>query len=164
MPGHKDLDRKSRLLHQLVAAKIARNPGLWNDARAVLERWRREAGFSGYYADTWTRLMDAGQHACLAVAVEDSERADALRQSSPFIGLLTGEERIHFLRTWRVRREAVMADLSSEDETRLETRLLKILLDPPPLDEEGKAHLAMERKIVEDFPQCGRRMNGTYRD
>jgi hypothetical protein len=136
------------LLHQVVAAKIAEKPALWDDARTLLDRWRRDAGFSGYYADTWTRLMNEGRKACLAVAVEDSERADALRQSSPFSCLLTGQEKIHFRRTWRVWRDAVMAGLSIEDEN----RLLEILLDPPPLDEEGETQLALEQKIVQDFP------------
>lgn len=37
---------------------------------------------------------------CLEFATEDSERATAIRQASPFAGILTNEERLAFLRAW----------------------------------------------------------------
>jgi hypothetical protein len=45
--------------------------------------------------------MNLGVDACLAVAVEDSQRAAALRQSSPFSGVLSNRERFAFLKAWR---------------------------------------------------------------
>ena len=50
--------------------------------------------------------MNQGIEACLAVAVEDSQRAAALRQSSPFSGVLSNRERFAFLKAWRRDHEA----------------------------------------------------------
>ncbi|MFA7239213.1 MAG: hypothetical protein WC091_03810 [Sulfuricellaceae bacterium] len=44
--------------------------------------------------------MNQGIDASLAIAVEDSQRATALRQSSPFSGILTNQERFAFLKAW----------------------------------------------------------------
>lgn len=46
-------------------------------------------------------LMNQGMAACFAVSVEDSERAKALRLSSPFAGILNDQERFTFLKTWQ---------------------------------------------------------------
>jgi hypothetical protein len=46
--------------------------------------------------------MSRGLEPTLAVLVEDSERATALRQCSPFAGVLSPAERFAFLEAWRV--------------------------------------------------------------
>jgi hypothetical protein len=51
------------------------------------------------YLDEWQRLIDQGPDVCLAVAVEDSQRAAALRQASPLACLLTPKERFEFLKS-----------------------------------------------------------------
>ena len=69
-------------------------------AEQILQRWR--AGVSPCtfpYLDEWQRLIDQGAEVCLAVAVEDSERAAALRQASPLACLLTPKERFEFLKS-----------------------------------------------------------------
>jgi hypothetical protein len=50
--------------------------------------------------------MNQGVEACLSLAVEDSQRAAALRQSSPFSGVLSNRERFAFLKQWRSDHEA----------------------------------------------------------
>ncbi len=45
--------------------------------------------------------MAQGREACMAVMLEDSERAAALRQASPFAGLLSNAERFAVLKAWR---------------------------------------------------------------
>jgi len=56
------------------------------------------------YLDAWQELIDAGMERCLEFALEESEKGDAMRQSSPFVGILTEDERLGFLREWRMRR------------------------------------------------------------
>jgi hypothetical protein len=96
------LDQRSLRLHELVAEKIRRDPALLERAGEILERWRRQVDpRTVVYLDEWRRLVASGMDECLKVAVEDSEHAAALRQSSPLSCLLGGKERQFFLKDWR---------------------------------------------------------------
>lgn len=100
MRTHQEIDRRSLAMHRLVADKIRRDPALFEKAKGTLARWRTVVcPASQPYLEEWERLMKQGADACLAVAVEDSERANALRQSSPFAGILTNQERFSFLKS-----------------------------------------------------------------
>jgi len=100
--NHMQIDQRSLYLHRLVAEKLRREPWLFDNARATLARWRTiVAPNSQPYLREWERIFDMGMDAALAVATERSERADALRQSSSFCGILTNQERIAFFRQWR---------------------------------------------------------------
>ena len=101
MRTHQEIDERSLAMHRLIATKIRQSPALFDKARATLARWRSTVCISSQpYLLEWERLMGLGVEACLAVALEDSERATALRQSSPFAGLLSHQERFVFLKTW----------------------------------------------------------------
>lgn len=100
--SHEKIDRKNLAMHRLVAEKIRRDPRLLEQARAILSRWRETTSAASLpYLDQWSALLDQGLEAALAVATEDSERATALRQASPFPGILTNEERLKFLSDWK---------------------------------------------------------------
>ncbi|MBL0207118.1 MAG: hypothetical protein IPP84_03820 [Propionivibrio sp.] len=75
-------------------------PALLGKAKQILQRWRSTV--SPVPSSIWMNgnLLDQGPDACLAVAVEDSERAAALRQASPLACLLTPKERFEFLKSW----------------------------------------------------------------
>jgi hypothetical protein len=101
MRTHQEIDRRSLALHRLVAERVMRDPALFEKARLTLARWRQTVCVASQpYLEEWERLMNQGVDACLSVAVEDSQRAAALRQSSPFSGVLTDRERFAFLRQW----------------------------------------------------------------
>ena len=107
MRTHQEIDRRSVALHRLVAERVRRDPSLFEKARVTLARWRETVCISSQpYLNEWEQLMNQGVEACLSVAVEDSERATALRQSSPFSGVLTNRERFAFLKQWRNDHEA----------------------------------------------------------
>lgn len=98
---HHEIEARSLALHRLVAEKVRQDPMLFEIARTNLARWRAHATpGDSYYLAEWERLFGAGIEAALAVATEDSERAAALRQSSPFAGVLTTSERRAFLKAW----------------------------------------------------------------
>lgn len=102
MRTHQDIDQRSLALHRLVADKIRHNPVLFDKVKQTLARWRTTVCASSQpYLQEWERLANLGLDTCLGVAEEDSERAHALRQSSPFTGVLTHGERFAFLKTWR---------------------------------------------------------------
>jgi hypothetical protein len=107
MRTHPTLDARSLAMHRLVADKIRRDPALLAHVRQTLAHWRASVSINTLpYLDEWERIVAQGVDACLAVALEESERATALRQSSPFTGILTHQERFAFLRQWRDRHEA----------------------------------------------------------
>lgn len=101
MASHQEIDQRSRMLHQLIAEKIRQDSSLFGNVKRTLARWRKiVSADSQPYLEEWQRLVDLGIEGCLAVATEDSERANALRQASPFCGVLTNEERWEFLLEW----------------------------------------------------------------
>ena len=102
MVTHQDIDQRSLALHRLVAERVVADPALFEKARATLMRWRETVCIASQpYLEEWERLMNEGVEACLSVAVEDSQRGAALRQCSPFSGVLTNRERFGFLKQWR---------------------------------------------------------------
>ncbi len=101
MQTHRQIDDRSLAMHRLIAEKIRRDPELLGRARATLQRWRGvvSSGAQPYLAE-WEGLLDRGMDASLAVAVEESEHAAALRQCSPLACLLSNQERFAFLKAW----------------------------------------------------------------
>lgn len=102
MRSHQEIDARSLELHRVVAAKVRRDPALLDRVRRTLERWRDpgDRSRSEPYLAEWDRLLALGLEPVLAAAVEESERAAALRQCSPFAGVLTAAERFAFLKAW----------------------------------------------------------------
>jgi hypothetical protein len=101
MKTHQDIEARSLALHRLVADKIRRDPALFERVCATLARWRGEvASMSQPYVAAWQNAAEQGMAACLSLAVEDSPRGAEMRQSSPFVGILTPQERSAFFKEW----------------------------------------------------------------
>jgi hypothetical protein len=102
MVDHSHLDARSLALHQAAVAKIRQHPALFERVRATLARWREQriCPSAQPYQREWESLANLGMEACLAVAIEDSERARTLRQSTPFAGILDNHERIAILKAF----------------------------------------------------------------
>ena len=91
--GHQRIDRRSLAMHRAIADKLRANPALMEIAHENLERWSRSMPRSQPYWDAWRELLRRPTEEILARIVEDSERMTALRQTSPFAGVLTPRER-----------------------------------------------------------------------
>lgn len=91
--GHQRLDLRSLELHRAIAAKLRQQPGLLSIARDNLARWASSAGRSQPYLDIWQKLIDGPFEELLAIMISDEERVIALRQASPFAGILKPAER-----------------------------------------------------------------------
>jgi hypothetical protein len=91
--GHLRIDRRSLALHQAVAKKLRAHPEMIEIARENLSRWYAGAGRSQPYLDEWRRILDLPLEEILALLEQDGERMTALRQSSPFAGILEPAER-----------------------------------------------------------------------
>ena len=107
MKNHQQIDDRSLAMHQLVVEKIKANPALFDVVRDTLNRWSSIVCVrSQPYVKEWSALASLGEDVCLQMAVEDSEHARALRQASPFTGILSNQERFAFLNQWVLAHEA----------------------------------------------------------
>ena len=81
MRTHQEIDARSLALHRLVADKLRQEPARLEDVKATLARWRQTVcPATQPYLREWELLIEQGLERCLAVAVEESEHATALRQ------------------------------------------------------------------------------------
>jgi len=90
--AHEWIDRRSLALHAAVAAKLEAQPELLDIARANIRRWLLVNPAESL--QEWARLLDTTPLPVLIELMRSSgETATRLRQSSPFAGLLTPQER-----------------------------------------------------------------------
>lgn len=101
--AHEWIDRRSLALHDAVAAKLEAQPELLELARANLQRWLRLNPAPALHE--WAHLLDSLSGPALVGLLRSAdERATRLRQSSPFAGLLTDQERQAILNDYESRR------------------------------------------------------------
>ncbi len=100
-PG--SLDARSLAIHQSIAAKLRQQPALLDRARATIDRWQAQGAgrASRPYLEAWRQLIDQGLDATLAAVTDPGERGNAMRQASPFTGILDNRERWALLRGLR---------------------------------------------------------------
>ena len=92
MRSHEWIDRRSLAFHERVAAKLEADPSLLETARGNVERWLRTTPSAALLE--WRHLLqDTPLPELLVLLRSRGELATRLRQSSPFAGLLTPEER-----------------------------------------------------------------------
>jgi hypothetical protein len=92
---------RSRRLHQHVAARLAREPGLRALARERLERLRQVNPHGRRYHDRWSDLLDGPLPALLSTLTEASAESDDLRKESPFTTLVDASTRERIYRSIR---------------------------------------------------------------
>lgn len=100
--SHSLIDKRSLELNRLVAEKIRRQPDLMDHVRNRLKQTLNESRLSESCKDAlreWqiillTRTFDE----ILDILVEDSDDGQRLRQSTPFTGILTQDERLEIFR------------------------------------------------------------------
>jgi len=91
---HCRLDVRSLAMHTLIARKLARDPGLLAVAHANLKRWGERWGDDApAWLEEWQAILERPWIEVAALITELSPRATRLRQSSPFAGVLTPQER-----------------------------------------------------------------------
>src|SRR3954468_22914369 len=94
--SHQVIDERSLELHRAIVDRLRANPPLIEVARDNLRRWaQRHQGSPSLLAcdEEWQSILDENSfEAVLALLTENSERAQRLRQNSPFAGILTPHE------------------------------------------------------------------------
>lgn len=95
--SHRLLDARSLALHAVIARKIERDPALLEIAHRNLARWSAQRqGDAPPWLEEWREVLKQPWPRVAAFITNPGEHATRLRQSSPFAGVLTNEER------WRV--------------------------------------------------------------
>jgi len=102
---HKDIEARSLAMHVLIAEKIAADPSLLNKVTNTISRWKTFIDPASIpYLDAWQKIIDQGLDAALSAATDPSEFGAQMRQSTPFVSILSQEERAEFLKRWRLER------------------------------------------------------------
>jgi hypothetical protein len=96
--AHRLAEERSLAYHRLVAARIASDPTILARARRQVQEWL-ERGTAPYYARQWDRILRGSIDDIRALLVADTEEGRALRQSTPFAGVIDPRER------WRIWKE-----------------------------------------------------------
>ena len=104
-------DRRSLALHRFIAARLAGDPrAVSRKAVRNLKVMRRgDDGSAAPWLEEWDRLLRGPVSAVIEVLVSHDQRARDLRQVTPFVGVLSDEERRAIYRTvavaWPARRD-----------------------------------------------------------
>jgi hypothetical protein len=84
-------------MHAVIARKIERDPTLLQIARKNVQRWAAQRGTeTPAWLTEWREILGQPWPNIAALITEPSENGARLRQSSPFAGVLTQQER------WRI--------------------------------------------------------------
>lgn len=89
---HDRLDEIRRRLHVAIAEKIDADPTLLEVPRQNIQRWARSRGrVDPAYAE-WSETLERPWPEVRHILVSSDQNSTRMRQSTPFVGLLTQEE------------------------------------------------------------------------
>lgn len=87
-------DRRSLALHRAIAVRLSDSPvEVLEVARDNLKRMRRQHPHARELLDEWVEILDLSVHQIVSVLQDPGLRARALRQVTPFAGVLNAAER-----------------------------------------------------------------------
>ena len=93
---HTAIDRRSLMMHRIIAERLRANPSLLETARANMTRWNCPE--RGWWRE-WSGILERALAEIIAVLERDDEEGCRLRQSSPLAGILSPQE------VWKLKRE-----------------------------------------------------------
>ena len=100
--SHRLLEARSLAMHAVIAQKIDNDPKLLDVPLNNLERWRArwENDMPAWYRE-WQKIMRRPWAEIAAIITEPSAEGARLRQSSPFAGVLSAQERKRIYEAFR---------------------------------------------------------------
>lgn len=103
MAGERDLrkvnETRSVALHRLVGERLGSDPALIEAARKRVVGWLGDGSIHRVYGEAWLHLLSGPLDRLQAALIDPSDHARALRQCSPFAGVVDAKAR------WRIWRE-----------------------------------------------------------
>lgn len=103
MDLHRLGEERSVAMHAAIAEKVRRDPAIVDRARAKVDEWLARGLLHPVYAERWRAVLALPIDALCERLVARDEHMVALRQATPFVGVLDPRER------WTLRR-AVTGD------------------------------------------------------
>ncbi len=89
--GHRTAELHSLAYHRLISERL--DDELIGNAERRLRRWIRDGRIDPRWATEWERILALSPAQMAKAIASDSPKARQLRQSSPFAGVLTPQER-----------------------------------------------------------------------
>lgn len=86
-------------MHREVARRLLEEPEVLATARARVEDWCRTGSVALHYAEAWSEILARPPEEISRLLTDTGERARALRQVTPFAGVVPPRVR------WRIWRE-----------------------------------------------------------
>ena len=99
---HRQAELQSLAYHRLVADRLT--PELVAEAVRNIERWESAEQLDPRWASEWHRLLERPFPEIQRALRSDSKRARELRQTSPFVGVVTEQERRRIIDAVEARR------------------------------------------------------------
>jgi hypothetical protein len=96
---HRLGEERSIAMHRVVAERLLADGGVLTAARERVKSWMESGVVHRAYAEAWWHLLSASPAEIAAALVDTGEEARALRQTSPFAGVLDARTR------WQIHRE-----------------------------------------------------------
>jgi hypothetical protein len=93
-------EKRSLAFHRAIAERLADDGDVLVVARERVAEWLRTGAVHPTYAAAWQAIFAGDPRSVAAAIVAETEEACALRQVSPFAGVLSPRER------WRLWRES----------------------------------------------------------
>ena len=101
---HGTIDARSLALGRLIADRVRADPTLIEPARATIRRWRLTCSPGVRTTlDEWAAALDGPVDGVLHLLTDADQRATRLRQSNPFVGVISPTERNEILRRFLAR-------------------------------------------------------------
>lgn len=102
MNYHSHLDHRSLRFHELIAAEFVKDPvAVRQKAISTLKRWKKQGSWCTGFSK-WEKLLKrSSDQYILSIMLEKSDRGDALRQTSPFVGIISEEQRMAVIEEFR---------------------------------------------------------------
>jgi len=100
MKTHEHIDKRSLFMAQAIVSKIDGDPsraGLAK-AREVCRQWSLRR--LGPAVQEWSDILQQSWESIRHILIDDSDESRRLRQSSPFCGILTPQERWYLYKTF----------------------------------------------------------------
>ncbi len=93
MDPHRLAEERSLAIHRIIAERLRSSPELAEAARARVLDWSARGLMHPKYAAEWLQLFEGPRERLLEVIVDGGESSRALRQTTPFTGIVTPKER-----------------------------------------------------------------------
>jgi len=104
MKDHRLIDERSLAFDRLTARKLAADPSLVEKARDNVNRWLKTSSpRNRKVLLEWQEILSRPIDQIIGVLLDESEEGKRLRQSSPFAGVLSQEERMAILKDFQSR-------------------------------------------------------------